>query len=241
MKSITIISGSLIGLLSAEILSKKYNVTIIEINQELGFPSNFPGMANKLETINDLLESKDISKLNIFQSENLISFRTEWFSKLLTHKLARNGVNIFHRTRIDNVSINENKILLNLKGSNFLNKTHYTDYILDTSDTSTLGPLNSTHTDFLLKSKLYHIPKLTTKQYFVGTCLRKDSIKLNNYELKLERSDGLVELWYYNTNEEFPNHGWIESKSINVFYNSKIMNLEEHISETQKIIKKLVI
>ena len=47
MSSITITGGGLIGLFCADILSSNHDVTIIEINAEIGFPANFPGIINQ--------------------------------------------------------------------------------------------------------------------------------------------------------------------------------------------------
>ena len=94
MSSITITGGGLIGLFCADILSSNHNVTIIEINAEIGFPANFPGIINQSSNISKLLDSEELSNLYIFDNGNQINFRTEWFVKLLSHKLAKNKVDI---------------------------------------------------------------------------------------------------------------------------------------------------
>ena len=90
---IVIIGGNLFSLLCADLLSKNHKIMVLEINPEPGFPTNFLGYAYKKETLETILESKTLN-LNIKQKENLICFRSEWFMKLLCHKLAKNGVKI---------------------------------------------------------------------------------------------------------------------------------------------------
>ena len=59
MKSIAIVGSNLIGLLSADILSSKNNVTIIDSELELGFPASFPGSCIDKEVISNILGDQD--------------------------------------------------------------------------------------------------------------------------------------------------------------------------------------
>ena len=58
MNSIVIIGSNLVGLLTADILSKNNSVIIIEPDLELGFPANYPGRAESSQTINEILSMK---------------------------------------------------------------------------------------------------------------------------------------------------------------------------------------
>ena len=88
MNSIVIIGSNLIGMLCADILSKNNNVTIIEPDLELGFPSSFPGRSKNETTISDILVDQSNNNLFLMKDDDFTNFRSEWFSKLLTHKLA---------------------------------------------------------------------------------------------------------------------------------------------------------
>ena len=131
MSSITITGGGLIGLFCADILSSNHDVTIIEINAEIGFPANFPGIINQSNNISKILDSQELSNLYIFDNGNQINFRTEWFVKLLSHKLSKNKVDIIHRTRIESTSINKNQLNLELKGSDSNKKRLISDKLLN--------------------------------------------------------------------------------------------------------------
>ena len=240
MSSITITGGGLIGLFCADILSSKHKVTIIEINAEIGFPANFPGIINKNNNISKILDSEELSNLYIFDNGNKINFRTEWFVKLLAHKLAKNKVDIIHRTRIESISQHNNQLNLQLKGSDSNIKNLITDQLIDFSETLIPGPKGQTHT---FNNNLNQIikPEIPTKQFFVGTCLRNNLTNLNNSILIIERSDGLAEVWYELGENETPKQGWIESKTLNAYYNSKIMKVDDYYKKAQQIIDTMVI
>ena len=203
MSSITITGGGLIGLFCADILSSKHNVTIVEINAEIGFPANFPGIINQSNNISEILDSEDLSNLYIFDNGNEINFRTEWFVKLLSHKLAKNKVDIIHRTRIESTLINKNQLNLQLKGSESNKNNLITDKLIDFSESLITGPKGQKHT---INDSLDQIikPKIPTKQFFVGTCLRNNLSNLNKSNLIIERSDGLAEVWYEFGEKEIP-------------------------------------
>jgi len=240
MSSITITGGGLIGLFCADILSSKHNVIIVEINAEIGFPANFPGIINQSNNISKILDSEELSNLYIFDNGNEINFRTEWFVKLLSHKLAKNKVDIIHRTRIESTSINKNQLNLQLKGSESNKNNLITDKLIDFSESLITGPKGQKHT---INGNLDQIikPKIPTKQFFVGTCLRNDLSNLNNSKLIIERSDGLAEVWYELNENETPKQGWIESKTLNAYYDSKIMTVDEYYKKAQQIIDTMVI
>lgn len=240
MPSITITGGGLIGLFCADILSSNHNVTVIEINAEIGFPANFPGIINQSSNISEILDSDELSNLYIFNNGKQINFRTEWFVKLLSHKLAKNKVDIIHRTRIESTSINKNQLNLKLKGSDSNKNNLITDKLVNFSDSLITGPKGQIHTiddslDQIIK------PEIPIKQFFVGTCLRNNLTNLNKSKLIIERSDGLAEVWYEQGEKESPKQGWIESKTLNAYYNSKIMTVDEYYKKAQEIINSMVI
>ena len=240
MSSITITGGGLIGLFCADILSSNHNVTIIEINAEIGFPANFPGIINQSSNISKLLDSEELSNLYIFDNDNQINFRTEWFVKLLSHKLAKNKVDIIHRTRIKSILLEKNQLNLQLKGSESSKTNLITDKLFDFSESLISGPKGQIHT-IDTKSNQIIKPDIPTKQFFVGTCLRNNLTNLNKSEIIIERSDGLAEVWYEPKQKETPKQGWIESKILNAYYNSKIMTVDDYYQKAQDIINTMVI
>ena len=88
MSSITITGGGLIGLFCADILSSNHDVTIIEINAEIGFPANFPGIINQSNNISKLLDSEQLLNLYIYENGNNINF---WFLSKDSSYILRSG------------------------------------------------------------------------------------------------------------------------------------------------------
>ena len=240
MSSITITGGGLIGLFCADILSSKHSVTIIEINAEIGFPANFPGIIHQNQNLSKILDSEELSNLYIFDNGNKINFRTEWFVKLLSHKLAKSKVDIIHRTRIESITPNKNRLKLQLKGSESNLKIFYTDKLIDFSETLLPGPKGQIHTIDISLDQIIK-PEIPTKHFFVGTCLRNNLANLHESKLVIERSDGLAEVWYELGEKETPKQGWIESKNLNAYYDSKIMLVDDYYKKAQQIINTMVI
>ena len=101
MYDVVIIGGTLSGLFTSINLSKSFKICIIDINQEIGFPTNFPGIINNPILLDNFLTEKD--KLYLKENELGLGLRSEWLMKYLTHNAARNGVDILNRTRVLNI------------------------------------------------------------------------------------------------------------------------------------------
>ena len=240
MNSVTIIGSNLIGLLCADILSKDNQVTIIESDLELGFPANYPGISKQEQLISTILKNQDTKNLFILNENGFTNFRSEWFIKLLTHKLAKNNVKISNRTRVSKITEVNGLLEIYTKGSEIDSNNIICNKILDFSHLSynTIG--NNDHSYNLSSNKLFK-PKIRTKTFFVGICLIKDIKNLTTYEILIPRNDGLAEVWYQNGLEEFPAKGWIESKIVNSYFDSKLMFLEEYYSKAKEIVEDMVI
>ncbi len=240
MNSIAIIGSNLIGLLCADILSEDNEVTIIESDLELGFPANFPGTSKNTKLIPLILQNQDTKNLFILNENGYTNFRSEWFSKLLTHKLAKNNVKILNRTRVSKITEVNGSLEIYTKGSELDYNNIICNKILDFSHLSynTIGNKNHSYN---LSSKNLFKPKINTKPFFVGTCLIEDINNLTKYEILIPRNDGLAEVWYQNNLQEVPSQGWIESKIINSYFDSKLMFLEEYYFKAKEIIENMVI
>ena len=240
MNSIVIAGSSLVGLLCADILSKSNSVTIVESDLEIGFPANFPGRSNSKLTVKNILSNQNLHNLFIKESDKYVNFRSEWFTKLLTHKLAKNNVKIMNRSRISSINQSESNLKISISGSEQNDKIIQCNTFIDFSSVSFSVIGNNTH-QYDIESNRIINPDVPSKQFFVGTCLLKDSNRLGNFELMIDRSDDLVEVWYQLGNEMEPNQGWIESKTVKAFFNSQLMLLEDYYSKAEEIVNKLVI
>ena len=240
MNSIVIIGSNLVGLLTADILSKNNSVCIIEPDLELGFPANYPGRAEKDNTVKEILSKEDTQNLFSMKIDGYTNFRSEWFSKLLTHKLAKNKVNIMNRSRVSSINEVGEKLEVSIQGSEININQILCDMVIDFSESSFSIIGNSEHGYDLKSSKIIK-PKLNTIQYFVGTCLLIDSYHFQNFDVRLQRNDDLVEVWFKIGQEEDPKHGWIESKTVHAYYESKLMLLEDYYSKARELVERMVI
>jgi hypothetical protein len=136
--------------------------------------------------------------------------------------------------------LEKNQLNLQLKGSESNKINLISDKLFDFSESLISGPKGQTHTIDTKSNKIIK-PDIPTKQFFVGTCLRNNLANLNNSEITIERSDGLAEVWYEINEKETPKQGWIESKIINAYYNSKIMTVDDYYQKAREIINKMVI
>ena len=239
MTSVAIIGSNLIGLICADKLSNNNEVTIFSSELELGFPSDFPGYCLDNQLIKQLLSGQEQSKLFENKVGNSISFRTEWFCKLLTHKLAKNSVVIYNRTRVIGISEFDNQLKINISGSELNQKVLNYDKVIDLSDLDYNKIGNNIHSHNF-SSDMIVKPNITTKKYFVGVCLESELGSLSKYDLSVIRSDKLVELWYEYGKEENPIHGWIEFKNVNSYYDNKLMILDDYYSIANIIVDGLV-
>ena len=240
MSTIAIIGNNLVGLFCAEILSDNNDVLIINSELELGFPASYPGSSNDVNFLKNFLSDQQITQLFIKDSLDSKNFRSEWFSKLITHKLAKKGVLISNRTRVSDITNVDGNLILSITGG-YLNVEYFEcKKILDFSEHSYNPLANKTHQYNLIDRNIIK-PKIDTKQFFVGICLESEAHNLSKYQLKLPRNDGLVETWYDKDNLESPTKGWIESKTIKAYFESKIMLVEDYFIKAQEICKNMVI
>ncbi|MDC3070210.1 hypothetical protein OA314_00560 [bacterium] len=234
MKSIGIIGSNLIGLLCADILSSSNQITIIDSELELGFPASFPGTSNNSNILENILQNQDQHNLFKLIRINEINFRTEWLCKLITHKMAKNGVIIYNRTRVIEFKEKENYIVIYTSGSDINPQQLRFDIVIDLSEYSLVSLGELKHENNYSSGKFIN-PKIPVKDFFVGICLIRDLTELKEYHLALERQDDLAEVWYIEGKEQFPNNGWIESKRVAAYYDKKLMVLDDYYDKAVEL------
>ena len=220
MYDIVIIGGTLPGLISSIKLSKNFRVCIIDLNQEIGFPTNFPGLIENQDLLNELLDSKD--KLYLKQNELGFGLRSEWLMKYLTHNAARNGVDILNRTRVSNLFYDKN-FSIELVGGGPKNKIISSKIIIDETERTYSAPGDKIHNISNDNQFIISVNE-SQKQYFVGTIPSLNHQNITNCVLKIERDDQLTELWF--DQEPEININWIEVKKCYSFSNPKFLNVD---------------
>ena len=84
---------------------------------------------------------------------------------------------------------------ISISGSEQNEKIIQCNIFIDFSSVSFSIIGNNTH-QYDIESERIIKPDILSQQFFVGICLLKDSDKLRNFELMIDRSDDLVEVWY---------------------------------------------
>ena len=230
MYDVVIIGGTLSGLFTSIHLSKSFKVCIVDINQEIGFPTNFPGIINNPMLLDKFLTEKD--KLYLKENELGLGLRSEWLMKYLTHNAARNGVDILNRTRVLNIFFDE-YFNIELIGAGPQNHFISSKIIIDETNRTYTAPGDKKHiislnNDFIFSS--FH----EQKEFFVGTIPTFNSTNIEEYILKIERDDGLTEYWF--EHEPKLNINWIEIKTCQSLSNPSSMNIDMHVEISNNII-----
>ena len=231
---IAIIGGTLPSLISSIKLSEKLKVCIIDINQEIGFPTNFPGIIENEKLLDEFLSEKE--KLYIKKNKYGYGLRSEWLMKYLTHNAAKNGVDILNRTKVSNIFYDE---LFNIEviGGGPKNNTINSKIILDETDRIYLAPGDKEHTIPKL-NKLIVSFEVLQKEYFVGTIPILYSNNISDYILKIDRDDELTEFWF--DQEPSKEINWIEVKNCLSFSNLEDLSIDKHVEMSNNIVESIM-
>lgn len=231
MYDIAIIGGSLSGLISAINLSKDYKVCIIDINQEIGFPTNFPGLCKNIQHVKTILSNEDQSNLYLQQNNIGWGLRSEWLIKYLTQLSAKNKVDILNRTRVSNIHFEE-VFNIEIIGGGPLDKIIKSKLIIDETKQIHSGPGDKNHTISYLNKKIILIENQISN-YFSGIIPTSKDSKFENSILKIERKDGLTEVWFDGKPDKHFN--WIEIKTCDSPTNSNLLIIDDYFIRSQEI------
>ena len=235
MYDITIIGGSLSGLISAIKLSKSHKVCIIDINQEIGFPTNFPGLSKDIKLIKETLSEEDISNLYLKENDIGWGMRSEWLVKYLTQLSAKNGVDILNRTRVSNIFF-ENQFNIEIIGGGPQNNIINSKIIIDETKQIHSGPGEINHTTTIENNNIIKLDN-SFSNYFAGIIPTEKSTNFSNSLLQIERDDGLTEVWFEKQPKEHIN--WIEIKNCKSPSKEGPMLVDDYFICCDEIIKQV--
>ncbi|MAR93873.1 MAG: hypothetical protein CMA45_02195 [Euryarchaeota archaeon] len=235
MYDITIIGGSLSGLISAIKLSKFHKVCIIDINQEIGFPTNFPGFSKDITLIKEILSKEDISNLYLKENDIGWGMRSEWLVKYLTQLSAKNRVDILNRTRVSNIFF-EGQFNIEIVGGGPQNNLITSKIIIDETKQIHSGPGEINHTTKIENNNIIKLDN-SFSNYFAGIIPTEKSRNFSNSLLQIERDDGLTEVWFEKQPTEHIN--WIEIKNCRSPSKESPMLVDDYFICCDEIIKQV--
>lgn len=197
-------------MISALELCSEYEITILELNAEIGLPSTSPGYIHDLKLLKTYLDSSQIEFLQPYSIAQGYTLRSEWVLKHLGSIAAKKGVNVLTRTRISECYTSPTGFTVEytgagLKESGQIECEHLIDdrqwtYSAPGSKQHNLGGLNGTfRPDFGEFIRIHG-----------GTSISSDCTSLPEQVYSLPRQEGLTEVWQENP-EWNPQHGWIET------------------------------
>lgn len=191
---IVLIGTSLDALLLAEQLSKNHQITMIELEAEIGMPIHHPGRCVDKTHFSTYFTEDQQTFLAMKENPDGWGCRWEWVLKFLSHDVAIKGVTCLTRTRVVDMSLNDTQHLLHLSENE--RHDHHTlmaDMIIDFS-TNNRAPGLRTHN--LTASHVISYPYGELAVWHGMIVLQDEPNKPDKPTLALERGDGLTEYWW---------------------------------------------
>jgi len=232
------VGGTISNMISAIELCPEYDITIFELNAEIGLPTTSPGHIHDINLLATYLDSDQIEFLRPYSITHGHTLRSEWVLKHLGSLAAKKGVNVLTRTRITECYTSPTGFTVEYigagsKGSGQIECEHLIDdrqwtYTAPGSKQHNLDGLNGTlRPDFGEFIDIYG-----------GTSLSSDCLSLPKAVYSLPRHEGLTEVWQESL-DWYPQHGWIETIECSLPRDLSQRSIDAQIIEGRRIAKKV--
>ena len=234
MKSIGLVGGTFSNLIIAIELAETHQITLIELNAEIGLPSSSPGYIQNQNTLTNYLSQQQIDFLQLHSIDNGFTLRSEWALKHLAVIAAEKGVEIYTRTRITKCIENSNGYSIHFVGAGSTSSgTIHCDSLVNDIQWTHQSPGEKQHQ--IPQSNTILIPEFGK---FIsihgGTALTSDCLEVPAETTYYPRSEGLTEIWQTSENWT-PNKGWIETIHCTLPEHLEKRHIDTQISEGRRI------
>jgi hypothetical protein len=210
--NIVLVGGTIEALVLAHHLQEHHQVFLVEIEAELGLPVLHPGRVIQQDVLDVYMTKEQQSFLLFSPNPHGWGCRWDWVLKHLAANVARQGVMCFTRTRILSCTKQGEQYSLELSSSERSLPTHLiADRVVIMNHPHTTGPGRRRHR--FQPDQPPYFPQNETAEWNGGTVLSEDAKQAPATELRLERADGLTELWWKGDMEWQPPRGFFESSS----------------------------
>ena len=235
---VVLIGGSIEALLLSIELSSQHNVTIIELEAEIGLPVQHPGRVLNPSSLQPYLSAEQIAFLELKENEDGWGCRWDWVMKHFAAVAARRNVSFFTRTRIQSCTEHDNTYVLELTSSERTTPTHMVAdrAVLMTVKTGTPGGREHR----LSPSRPFKFPSLKTSEWFGGTVLSDDVDETTGADLMLARGDGMTELWWATSSSWVPQRGYLEQCRVRLPSKKSELSLDSVMSRVRDFLKEFV-
>ena len=235
---VVLIGGSIEALLLSIELTPQHDVTIIELEAEIGLPVQHPGRILNPSELQHYLTADQISFLELKENEDGWGCRWDWVMKHFAAVAARQNVSFFTRTRIQSCAEHDNTYVLELTSSERTTPTHMVadQVVLMPSQTGTPGGRSHHLSPF----RPTEFPSSETTEWFGGTVLSGDVDEATGADLKLARGDGMTELWWATSSSWVPQHGYLEQCRVQLPSEKSELSLDSVMSRVRDFLTEFV-
>ena len=235
---VVLIGGSIEALLLSIELSSQHDVTIIELEAEIGLPVQHPGRILDPLELQHYLTDDQISFLELKENNDGWGCRWDWVMKHFAAVAARRQVSFFTRTRIQSCTEHDNTYVLELTSSERTTPTHLiADRVVLMTDQSG-APGGRVH--HLSPSRPSEFPSPESTEWFGGTVLSEDADAATGADLMLARGDGMTELWWSTSSSWVPQRGYLEQCRVNLPSKKSELSLDSVMSRVRDFLTEFV-
>ena len=235
---VVLIGGSIEALLLSIELTPQHDVTIIELEAEIGLPVQHPGRILNPSILQPYLTTDQISFLEMKENEDGWGCRWDWVMKHFAAVAARQNVSFFTRTRIQSCTEHDNTYVLELTSSERTTPTHMIADRVVLMPGQTGAPGGRSH--HLSPSQPSGFPSLETTEWFGGTVLSGDADATTGADLMLARGDGMTELWWSTSSSWVPQHGYLEQCRVQLPCEKSELSLDSVMSRVRDFLTEFV-
>ena len=235
---VVLIGGSIEALLLSIELSPQHDVTIIELEAEIGLPVQHPGRIINPSELQHYLNPDQISFLELKENEDGWGCRWDWVMKHFAAVAARQHVSFFTRTRIQSCMEHDNTYVLELTSSERTTPTHMVAdrVVLMTGQSG--APGGRSHQ--LSPSRPSEFPSPATTEWFGGTVLSGDADAATGADIILARGDGMTELWWSTSSSWVPQRGYLEQCRVYLPCEKSELSLDSVMSRVRDFLTEFV-
>lgn len=235
---VVLIGGSIEALLLSIELSSQHDVTIIELEAEIGLPVQHPGRILDPLKLQHYLTDDQISFLELKENNDGWGCRWDWVMKHFAAVAARQQVSFFTRTRIQSCTEHDNTYVLELTSSERTTPTHMVAdrVVLMTGQSG--APGGRVH--HLSPSRPSEFPSPELTEWFGGTVLSEDADATTGADLMLARGDGMTELWWSTSSSWMPQRGYLEQCRVNLPSKKSELSLDSVMSRVRDFLTEFV-
>ena len=228
---IVLVGGSIEALLLSLEVVNDHNVSIVELEAEIGLPVHHPGRIIDLACLDGFFTDQQQSFLELKENEDGWGCRWEWVMKHTAAMAARRGVSFLTRTRIRSCTQHDASYVLELTSTERTTPTHIVADRVVLMNPPLTAPGGRDH--HLLPSSPPAFPSPHLTEWFGGTVLSTDVRNDVGADLVLERSDGTTELWWSTTPSWTPPQGFLEQCRVRLPKDTAKLSLDSVMSRVR--------